>query len=129
LGEKINKNKFLNHITMEQNFESIFTSLLESYDNSPDKDIDSIINEKCNELGLSENGQALLKETNETIDAFTEKAISLAEAREEGETRKHWILNEMDKITEGRSEDEKAMVASAISNSNERIIQESLTEE
>jgi hypothetical protein len=35
----------------------------------------------------------------------------------------------MDKITEGRSEDEKAMVASAISNSNERIIQESLTEE
>ena len=114
---------------MEQNFESILTSLLESYDNNPKKDIDSIVCEICNELGLSENGQALLKETNETIDAFTEKSTLLAKAREEGETRKHWILNEMDKITEGRSEDEKAMVASAISNSNERIIQESLTEE
>ena len=114
---------------MEQNFESILTSLLDNYENNLGKDINSIINEKCNELGLSENGQALLKETNETIDAFTEKATSLAKAREEGETRKHWILNEMDKITEGRSEDEKAMVSSAISNINERIIQESLTEE
>ncbi|MBR2507965.1 MAG: hypothetical protein IKB70_14045 [Bacilli bacterium] len=114
---------------MEQNFDTILTSLLESYDNSPNKDISTIINEKCNEMGLSEEGQALLKETNETIDAFTEKATSLAKAREEGETRKHWILNEMDKITEGRSEDEKAMVASAISSINERTIQESLTEE
>lgn len=114
---------------MEINFDSILTSLLESYDNNPNKDIDTIINEKCNEMSLSEEGKALLKETNETIDAFTEKATSLAKAREEGETRKHWILNEMDKITEGRSEDEKAMVASAISSVNERIIQESLTEE
>lgn len=114
---------------MEQNFDTILTSLLESYDNSPNKDISTIINEKCNEMGLSEEGQALLKETNETIDAFTEKATSLAKARKEGETRKHWILNEMDKITEGRSEDEKAMVASAISSINERTIQESLTEE
>lgn len=114
---------------MEQNFDTILTSLLESYDNAPNKDINTIINEKCNEMGLSEEGQALLKETNETIDAFTEKAASLAKAREEGETRKHWILNEMDKITEGRSEDEKAMVASAISSINERTIQESLTEE
>lgn len=114
---------------MEQNFDTILTSLLESYDNSPNKDISTIINEKCNEMGLSEEGQALLKETNETIDAFTEKATSLAKAREEGKTRKHWILNEMDKITEGRSEDEKAMVASAISSINERTIQESLTEE
>lgn len=114
---------------MEQNFDTILTSLLESYDNSPNKDISTIINEKCNEMGLSEEGQALLKETNETIDAFTEKATSLAKAREEGETRKHWILNEMDKITEGRSEDEKAMVASAVSSINERTIQESLTEE
>lgn len=87
---------------MEQNFDTILTSLLESYDNNPNKDIDTIINEKCNEMGLSEEGHALLKETNETIDAFTEKAVSLAKAREEGETRKHWILNEMDKITEGR---------------------------
>ena len=114
---------------MEQNFDTILTSLLESYDNSPNKDISTIINEKYKEMGLSEEGQALLKETNETIDAFTEKATSLAKAREEGETRKHWILTEMDKITEGRSEDEKAMVASAISSINERTIQESLTEE
>ena len=114
---------------MEINFDSILTSLLESYDNNPNKDIDTIIDEKCNEMSLSEEGKALLKETNETIDAFTEKATSLAKAREEGETRKHWILNEIDKITEGRSEDEKAMVASAISSVNERIIQESLTEE
>ena len=114
---------------MEKNFDSILTSLLESYDNNPNKDIDTIINEKCNEMSLSEKGKALLKETNETIDTFTEKVTSLAKAREEGVTRKHWILNEMDKITEGRSEDEKAMVASAISSVNERIIQESLTEE
>lgn len=111
-------------INMEQNFETILDSLLESYEQNPEKDLNEIINEKCDEIGISEESRQLLKETNEMIDAIEEKTTSLAKAKKEGKTRGRWVLDELERITEGRTEEEKATLISAISEANENVIEE-----
>lgn len=114
---------------MEQTFENILTSLLEAYENNPAQDIDTLIEEKCKGLNLSEEQVALLKETNELIDSFNEQAKSLEKAKADGWSRKRWMLNEMDRITDGRSEEEKSQIVSAISDANEKVIEETTTKE
>ena len=114
---------------MEQTFENILTSLLEAYENNPAQDIDTLIEEKSKEWNLSEEQVALLKETNDLIDCFNEQAKSLEKAKADGWSRKRWMLNEMDRITDGRSEEEKAQIASAISDANEKVIEETTTKE
>ena len=69
---------------MEQTFDTILTSLLESYENNPAQDIDALIEEKSKEWNLTEEQAALLKETNGYIDGFTENAASLEEAKADG---------------------------------------------
>lgn len=114
---------------MKQTFENILTSLLEAYENNPAQNIDVLIEEKCKEWNLSEEQTCSLKETNDLIDSFNEYANSLEKAKSQGWSRKRWILSEMDRITDGRSEEEKAQIASAISNTNEKVIEETTTKE
>ena len=114
---------------MEQTFENILTSLLEAYENNPEQDIDVLIENKCQEWNLPEEQINLLKETNGLIDSFNEHANSLEKAKADGWSRKRWLLNEMDRITDGRSEEEKAQIASAISDTNEKAIEETTTKE
>lgn len=109
---------------MEQTFEKILTSLLEAYENNPAQDIDALIDEKCKEWNLSEEQINLLKETNGLIDSFNEHANSLEKAKADGWSRKRWMLNEIDRIVDGRSEEEKAQIVSAISDTNEKVIEE-----
>ncbi len=114
---------------MEQTFETILTSLLESYENNPAQDIDALIEEKSKEWGLTEEQAALLKETNGYIDGFTENAASLEEAKADGKSRKRWMLEKIDNMTEGRSEEEKAQIVSTISETNEKMIEETTAKE
>lgn len=114
---------------MEQTFENILTSLLEVYENKPTQDIDTLIEEKCKEWELPEDQINLLKETNGLIDNFNEHANSLEKAKAGGWSRKRWMLNEMDRITDRRSEEEKAQIASAISDTNEKAIEETTAKE
>lgn len=114
---------------MEQTFDAILCSLLEAYENNPSQDIDTLIEEKCKEWNLSEEQINLLKETNGLIDSFTENAISLEKTKANGWSRKCWMLNEMDRITDGRSEKEKAQIASAISDTNEKVTLETTAKE
>ena len=115
---------------METSFEYILSSLLEDYDNNPNQNINVLIEKHAQKMGLSEESKALLAETNEYIDAFDEKATSLAKAKEErGISRKHWMLEEIDVITEGRTEEERAAVATALSNAEEEILNQTLTKE
>lgn len=58
-----------------------------------------------------------------------EFSISLEKAKADGWSRKRWMLNEMDRITDGRSEEEKAQIASAISDTNEKVIEETTAKE
>lgn len=114
---------------MEQTFENILTSLLEAYETNPTQNIDALIEEKCKEWHLSEEQICLLKETNALIDNFNEQANSLEKAKADGWSRKRWMLNELDRITDGRSEKEKAQIASAISDTNEKVIEETTAKE
>lgn len=114
---------------MTQSFEDILTSMLEQLENNPDQDIDVLVKDECEKMGVSEEGKALLSETNEYIDGFAEKMAALQKAKEEGRSRKQWMLAEMDRILEGRDEQEKAEIVSAISDAGENVNNETLKEE
>ncbi len=114
---------------MAKNFEDILTSMLEQLENNPDQDIDVLVKDECEKMGVSEEGKALLSETNEYIDGFAERMASLQKAKENGKSRKQWMLAEMDRIMEGRDEQEKAEIVSAISDAGENVNNETLKEE
>ena len=114
---------------MLQTFDEILTSMLEQLENNPDQDVDVLVKDECEKMGVSEEGKALLSETNEYIDGFAEKMAALQKAKEEGRSRKQWMLEEMDRILEGRDEQEKADIVSAISDAGENVNNETLKEE
>ena len=114
---------------MLQTFDEILTSMLEQLENNPNQDIDVLVKDECVKMGVSEEGKALLSETNEYIDGFAEKMAALQKAKEEGRSRKQWMLAEMDRILEGRDEQEKAEIVSAISDAGENVNNETLKEE
>lgn len=114
---------------MAKNFDEILTSMLEQLENNPDQDIDVLVKGECEKMGVSEKGKALLSETNEYIDGFAERMASLQKAKDEGRSRKQWMLAEMDRILEGRDEQEKAEIVSAISDAGENVNNETLKEE
>lgn len=103
--------------------------MLEQLENNPDQDIDVLVKDECEKIGVSEEGKTLLSETNEYIDGFAERMASLQKAKEEGRSRKQWMLAEMDRILEGRDEQEKAEIVSAISDAGENVNNETLKEE
>ena len=114
---------------MAKNFEDILTSMLERLDENPDQDVNALIKDECEKMGVSDEGKALLSETNEYIDGFAERMASLQKAKEEGRSRKQWMLAEMDRILEGRDEQEKAEIVSAISDAGENVNNKTLKEE
>lgn len=114
---------------MPQTFEDILTSMLEQLENNPNQDIDVLVKDECEKMGVSEEGKALLSETNEYIDGFAERMASLQKAKENGKSRKQWMLEEMDRVLEGRDEQEKAEIVSAISDAGENVNNETLTNE
>ena len=116
-------------INMAKDFDEILTSMLEQLENNPDQDIDVLVKDECEKMGVSEEGKALLSETNEYIDGFAEKMAALQKAKEDGKSRKQWMLAEMERIMEGRDEHEKAEIVSAISDAGENVNNETLTDE
>lgn len=116
-------------MTMAQNFEAFLTALLESYETNPAQDIDELIIAKCKEWGLTDEQVATLKEALGYIDEFSEKNTSLEEAKAGGKSRKQWLMEQMDEVTDGRTEEEKAQIISAISETNEQMIEEITTKD
>lgn len=114
---------------MAKNFDEILTSMLEQLENNPDQDIDVLVKDECEKMGASEEGKALLSETNKYIDGFAERMASLQKAKENGWSRKQWMLEEMDRILKGRDEQEKAEIVSAISDAGENVNNETLKDE
>ena len=114
---------------MPQTFDEILTSMLEQLENNPDQDIDVLVKDECEKMGVSEESMELLSETNENIDGFAERMAALQKAKEEGRSRKQWMLEEMDRILEGRDEQEKAEIVSAISDAGENVNNETLNDE
>lgn len=114
---------------MAQNFEEILTSMLEQWDENPDQDVNALIEKECEKMGVSEDGKALLSETNEYIESFAANMASLQAAKEKGVSRRQWLLTELDRVLEGRDEAEKVKIVSAISDTTEKVNEETLTKE
>lgn len=110
---------------MDNNFNHILESLLSDLDN--EKEADKIVET----AQLSDEGKELLNKVNSLLNAFEEKAISLENAKKEGKSRRKWVAEQLESITAGCSEDEKAKLINEIgkceiSNSD---LEESLTKE
>lgn len=114
---------------MEHDFDSILASVLERYEANPEMDMEGFLECIMAEFNLSADDVEKIKDTHELIDMFMNKSIALEEAKKEGYSRKSWILKEFDRITEGRSEEEKAELATAISNVTESVLNNEITSE
>ncbi|MDY4174305.1 MAG: hypothetical protein SOY07_03280 [Bacteroidales bacterium] len=114
---------------MEQTFESILESMLEELDKDPSQDVDALIQKKMEEVGLSAEGNQMLKETNEMLASFEDEYAQLVEAKAKGQSRQSWYLQRMDTIMEGCTEEEKAQIATELSEATEKVIKQNLAEE
>lgn len=114
---------------MKQTFDEIVTSLLEDYEGNPEQDIDALIEKKCKEWNFTEDQMSMLKEVNDYLDGFAIKRGELAEARSEGKTRKSWVLGEVDAVAENKSEEEKASLVSAVSDTLDKVMEDAATKE
>lgn len=114
---------------MEQTFEDILSSLLDGYEKSESKDIDALLREKSEELGLTEESISLVKNASEYIDKFAEKTASLEAAREEGISMKRWLTENLDNSMAELSDEEKVEIYEGIAKKNEDFINKIAGEE
>ncbi|MCI5776819.1 MAG: hypothetical protein MR215_04215 [Bacteroidales bacterium] len=103
--------------------------MLEELDKDPSQDVDALIQKKMEEVGLSAEGNQMLKETNEMLASFEDEYAQLVEAKAKGQSRQSWYLQRMDTIMEGCTEEEKAQIATELSEATEKVIKQNLAEE
>ncbi len=114
---------------MEQTFEGILSSLLDGYEKSESKDIDALLKEKNEELGLTEEGKTLIKKASEYIDKFSEKTESLEAAREEGISMKRWLTEDLEKGMKDLSDQEKADIFEGLTIKRDEQLNQNAKEE
>lgn len=114
---------------MEQTFEDILSSLLDSYEKSKSKDVDALLREKSEELGLTEESISLVKDASEYIDKFAEKTNQLAEAQDDGISRKRWLTSDIEKSLGDYADEGKAAIMQAISDQVDLVINQQAGEE
>ena len=99
---------------MAKSYDEIMAALLEAYEAHPEMDVEQIIAQVSAKIGASENCQKTIQETSALLDKFQEKRTSLAAAHEEGDTTQKWILLETNRMTEGKSDEEKSNLLEGI---------------
>ena len=114
---------------MNKELKKILISLLEEYQESGD--VNSVVEKALKENGTTENCSKKIEDVNKLLDAFEEKAISLKNAKKEGKSRRRWVADQLESVTAGCSEEDKAKIINEIgkceiSNSD---LEESLTKE
>ena len=114
---------------MEQTFEKILSSLLDSYEKGGKQEIETLLSEKSEELGLTEESMKLVKEASEYLDKFAEKTNQLAEAQDDGISRKRWLTSDIEKSLGDYADEGKAAIMQAISEQVELVINQQAGEE
>lgn len=110
-------------------YDEIMSALLKAYEAHPEMDVEEIIAQVAQEMGTSEKSMESIKATSELLDRFQEKKTVLEAAHEDGESTKKWILTETARMTESRTDDEKAAIANAIAKTVDGSVKNSLAEE
>lgn len=103
---------------MENDFSQILESLMNKADSG--KDIQNVIDDSMSQL--SDENRELLSGVNKLLDLFSEKASSLQAARKDGKTRNRWMLDQIDQISNGCSEEEKLEILKAVNIANEESV-------
>lgn len=114
---------------MDNSYEDILLDILQEYEKDPEQDLDALLEKKCKEYGLSEEGVALVKETNDLVDDFAKKRESLAQAEQNGESRQRWFRNVLDQLLGKRTEEEKQSFEQILKESAEKSYNDTLTDE
>lgn len=109
-------------------YDEIMTALLQAYEAHPEMDAEEIIAQVAQEMGTSEKGLEKIKISSELLDKYQEKKTALEAAHEDGETTKKWILSETARMTENRTDEEKALIAKGIVKAVNNGVEQSLTE-
>lgn len=109
---------------MSNSFEEIFSSLLDAYEKNPNADIDALIKEQAKAEGLTDADQADLDETMATVEDLHKAEMSLAEAKENGDSRQDWLHDQMDEITKDLNDDQKDTAAKAILEAQNNVMKD-----
>lgn len=113
---------------MNETFEDILTSTLEVLEQNPDMNINKLVDVQAEKYGMSDEAKVTINDTFACLDKFAELGHSIADARKEGLTRDQWLVQEIERMTEGRSQDEKDAVATAIVESMEQHVDSEVEE-
>lgn len=119
----------INQMMKLEAYNEIMSALLQAYEAHPEMDVEEIITQVAREMGASEKSLENIKETSAMLDKFQEKKTALEAAHEDGETTKKWILAETEKLTEGRSDKERAAIAEGVVKAVDRGVRQSISED
>ena len=81
-------------------FNEILDSMLTDYEQGKHQDIDALLKEKGQELGLSPEGTAKVERATETIDRMAKNMESLQDAKSKGQSLKRWMTDSLEDALE-----------------------------
>ena len=113
-----------------ESFDSILASILKSIEDNPSSNVDEVIAAKMSELGLSEEGQTTLAETNACLEAYHEMYSNLQAAKAEGATRNQWVQEELLQIANKHnlSDEQAEQLVADVAKACEEGLKTTLTE-
>ena len=109
-------------------YDEIMSALLQAYEAHPEMDVEEIIAQVAREMGASDKSLENIKASSAMLDKFQEKKTALEAAHEEGEATKKWLLTETARMTENRTDEEKAIIAKGIVKAVNSGVNQSMTE-
>ena len=112
-----------------ETFEEILASYLEAFEQHPDQDVEQLIAKMAAAHGLSDEGKAMLQETNAYLDDFQRHIEEMAQAEEEGDDKETWLTNTLEQSLEDLDEGRKAIVCGTLVKQIAQQTEQSLTEE
>ena len=99
---------------MKYDFNTVFDALLKLAEEHPDLSPEELLSRKAGEWDLDETLFSQISESNELLAAFDKKVEEMNENYANGKGREYFIDKELERITEGRSEQEKEAVSRAV---------------
>lgn len=105
-----------------QTYNEILASLLESVIANPEMDIDEVLLSKAKEFGLNATDLSEIQNTNSLLTRINSKLSDLDKARAVGKSREVFIAEEIERITEGKSNEDKQVILSAIQSATGNVL-------
>lgn len=102
-------------------YQEILRSLLEAVAENPNSNLEDLLTKKALEYGLSEKEIEDISSANSLIDKFESKNQELVEARKRGATRESFLYDEINNLIDGKKDNEKEIILTAINNAAANI--------